>query len=99
VSGPLRFEVERLLDAPILTSESHESPGPNIHGPSLIRVPDWLPDPLGRYYLYFADHKGRSIRLAWANELTGPPAGQPAARPLAVPEPRRRPAQRVPGSR
>jgi hypothetical protein len=31
---------------------------PNIQGPSLIRVRDWIPDRLGHYYLYFfADHK------------------------------------------
>jgi hypothetical protein len=29
-------------------------------------------NPLGSYYLYFADHKGSYIRLAYANELTGP---------------------------
>jgi hypothetical protein len=35
--------------------------GSNINGPSLIRVPDWVPDPLGRYYLYFAHHHGTYI--------------------------------------
>ena len=56
--------VERLLDEPIITEATHPSIGPNIQGPSLIRVPDWVGDPLGRYYLYFADHKGTYIRLA-----------------------------------
>lgn len=46
--------------------------GDNVDGPSLIRVPDWVPDALGRYYLYFAHHQGRFIRLAVADELTGP---------------------------
>jgi hypothetical protein len=46
--------------------------GGNVQGPSLIAVPDWLPDPLGRYYLYFADHKGSYIRLAVADALEGP---------------------------
>ena len=46
--------------------------GANAQGPSLIRVPDWLPNPLGRYYLYFADHKGAYIRLAFADALEGP---------------------------
>ena len=46
--------------------------GANIEGPSLIRAPDWLPGRLGRYYLYFADHKGDYIRLAYANRLKGP---------------------------
>jgi hypothetical protein len=46
--------------------------GHNVQGPSLIRVPDWVKNPLGRYYLYFADHKGDHIRLAVADALEGP---------------------------
>jgi len=67
-----RVRVERLLDAPIITPGLHPSIGENIQGPSLIRVPDWVEDPLGAYYLYFADHKGRYIRLAYADDLLGP---------------------------
>ena len=64
--------VERLADAPIVGPGLHPSIGENIQGPSVIRVPDWVADPLGAYYLYFADHKGRYIRLAYADDLTGP---------------------------
>ncbi len=64
--------VERLLDVPIIGPELHPSIGQNIQGPSLIHVPDWVEDPLGAYYLYFADHKGRYIRLAYADDLLGP---------------------------
>ena len=64
--------VERLLDAPIITPATHPSIGANIQGPSLIRVPEWVENPLGRYYLYFADHKGSYIRLAYADDLLGP---------------------------
>ena len=64
--------VERLLDGPIVGPSSHPSIGVNIQGPSLIRVPEWVERPLGRYYLYFADHKGRYIRLAFADDLAGP---------------------------
>ena len=46
--------------------------GRNINGPSVIRVPDWVEGRLGRYYLYFAHHKGRYIRLAYADRLDGP---------------------------
>lgn len=54
--------------------------GGNVQGPSMIRVPDWVPDSmptgesgrLGRYYLYFADHKGGYIRLAVADAPEGP---------------------------
>ena len=62
----------RMLDGPIIGPQLHPSLGVNIQGPSLIRAPDWLPDRLGNYYLYFADHKGQYIRLAYADELTGP---------------------------
>ena len=48
----------------------------NINGSSLIRLPDWLAvedriHPDAQYYLYFAHHAGRYIRLAWASEITG----------------------------
>ena len=64
--------VERLLDAPIIRPQLHPSIGTNIQGPSLIRVPDWIEAPLGKYYLYFADHKGSYIRLAYSEDLQGP---------------------------
>ena len=66
------MQIERLLDAPIIQASLDSTIGHNIQGPSLIRVPDWVTAPLGRYYLYFADHKGRYIRLAYADVLTGP---------------------------
>jgi unsaturated rhamnogalacturonyl hydrolase len=46
--------------------------GDNINGPSLIAVPSWVPKPLGKYYLYFAHHGGKYIRMAYADELRGP---------------------------
>ena len=66
------MQVTRLLDRPIIGPDSDPSIGVNIQGPSLIRVPKWVPDKLGAYYLYFADHKGTYIRLAYADVLTGP---------------------------
>ena len=66
------LRAERLLDAPVIDASTHASIGTNIQGPSLIRVPDWLETPLGRYYLYFADHKGSYIRLAHSDALAGP---------------------------
>ena len=62
----------RLTDGPIISPTTCASIGVNIQGPSLIRVPDWIENPLGQYYLYFADHKGKYIRLAYANDLLGP---------------------------
>jgi hypothetical protein len=64
--------VERLLDQPIVVPDMEGRMGGNIAGPSLIRVPDWIEGALGRYYLYFADHEGTYIRLAYADVLTGP---------------------------
>ncbi|MDP6534951.1 MAG: hypothetical protein QGG02_01180 [Gammaproteobacteria bacterium] len=64
--------ITRLLDKPLIGPGIHPSIGVNIQGPSMIRVPDWVENPLGSYYLYFADHKGLYIRLAYADNLTGP---------------------------
>jgi hypothetical protein len=66
------MQVRRLSTNPIITPALDKSIGANVNGPSLLRVPDWLPNPLGRYYLYFAHHQGVSIRLAYADALTGP---------------------------
>lgn len=66
------MRVRRLLDRPIVSPQLHPSIGVNIQGPSLIRTPDWLEDRLGDFYLYFADHKGRYIRLAYADDPHGP---------------------------
>jgi hypothetical protein len=64
--------VTRLREHPIIGPELDPSIGVNIQGPSLIKVPDWVTEKLGNYYLYFADHKGSYIRLAYADRLTGP---------------------------
>jgi len=66
------YLVQRIGDGPIISPETDPSIGRNIQGPSLIRVPDWAPNRLGNYYLYFADHKGAYIRLAYADRLEGP---------------------------
>ncbi len=67
--------------APLVTKKTFElagiEGGNNINGPSMIKVPEWLPvseraDPLANYYLYFAHHNGRYIRMAWAEKLQGP---------------------------
>jgi hypothetical protein len=46
--------------------------GASINGPSLIAVPKWVRKPLGRYYLYFAHHAGKYIRMAYADQPQGP---------------------------
>jgi hypothetical protein len=69
---PKAPSVSRLGDGPIIVPHMDARMGANIQGPSLIKAPHWLQSPLGRYYLYFADHRGLYIRLAYADELTGP---------------------------
>ena len=44
----------------------------NINGPSLIKVPNFVKNKLGKYYLYFANHKGKNIRMAYSDNLEGP---------------------------
>ncbi len=68
-----RIAVVRIGDAPIIRSDMLPGDeGESINGPSLIRVPGWVKDPLGRYYLYFAHHNGKYIRLAIADRIEGP---------------------------
>ncbi len=57
---------------PLVSVTTSKSLGDNVNGPSVIRVPAWIPHPLGRYYMYFAHHKGAYIRLAYADSLAGP---------------------------
>ena len=63
--------VKRLLDHPIITPKIHPSIGRNLR--SIVNSTTRLGDePTGQLLLYFADHKGSYILLAYANELTGP---------------------------
>lgn len=73
-TGDDRFTVARRLPgSPIIRPESLPGDdGGNINGPSLIRAPSWLTNRLGNYYLYFAHHNGKYIRLAFADRLEGP---------------------------
>ena len=79
------FEVQRFESNPLITFADSPSLAecapiykpdypdcPSINGPSVIRVPDWIERPLGRYYMYFANHVGGYIRLAFANSPEGP---------------------------
>ncbi len=68
----MKVIVERLGTGPIIRPNMDERMGANINGPSLIEMPDWIPNRLGRYYLYFGHHDGQYIRLAFADSLTGP---------------------------
>jgi len=65
------MKVTREARNPIIKPDMSERIGTNINGPSLIKVPEWVVNPLGRYYLYFSHHKGDHIRLAYADSLQG----------------------------
>jgi len=66
------IQATRFAENPLITVDTSPSIGDNVNGPSIIRVPDWVQKPLGRYYMYFAHHKGQFIRLAYADSLHGP---------------------------
>jgi hypothetical protein len=72
VARPDRVVAIRVPQNPLITVKSSPSLGDNVNGPSVIRVPPWVKAPLGRYYMYFAHHYGRFIRLAYADSITGP---------------------------
>lgn len=66
-------KLRRLADGPIVHAGLlRGKEGDNINGPSLILAPYWLPNRLGKFYLYFAHHGGQYIRLAHADKLEGP---------------------------
>jgi len=70
--GLSNITIQRFDTNPIVRPNINGRIGTNINGPSLIRVPKWVENPLGRYYLYFSGHKGRYIHLAYADYLRGP---------------------------
>ena len=62
----------RLADQPLLRVGDHPGIGQNLNGPSVVRVPDWVPEPEGKFYMYFAHHTGSHIRMAASDALSGP---------------------------
>ena len=78
---PFTGTVTRLTDGPLVAADMF-GPGDiaglepdalaNTNGPSVIRMPDWAAGKQAAIHMYFAHHKGRSIRLAYADRLDGP---------------------------
>lgn len=56
----------------IITPDKLSKESDNINGPTVIKVPKWIKNPLAKYYMYFAHHKGTHIKLAFANNIFGP---------------------------
>ncbi|MEM9991147.1 MAG: hypothetical protein AAF738_05245 [Bacteroidota bacterium] len=77
VNDPIISEATFMNSTGFSSNQSAANTNLNINGPSVIRVPDWIPEfakthPDANYYMYFAHHQGRSIRMAWANTIQGP---------------------------
>lgn len=73
-------ELPIIDEAWMLAQGATASESDNINGPSCIRIPSWVTpanraDPTAVYYLYFGDHGGDFIRMAWAESLEGPWTG------------------------
>lgn len=66
------MKIKRVIDKPLISNESNPELGGNINGPTVIKVPDWISSPLGKYYMYFANHQGKCIRMAYADNIIGP---------------------------
>jgi hypothetical protein len=67
--------VERISNGPVIYPGMpglEGDLGNNINGPTVIKVPSWVESPLGKYYMYFAHHRGTYIRLAYADDPGGP---------------------------
>ena len=67
-----KISIERFFSNPIIYPNMDDRMGSNINGPAIIRMPNWCKEKLGTYHLYFSDHKGKYIRLAFADEIIGP---------------------------
>jgi hypothetical protein len=66
----MSINVERL--GLIISPSLQLGVGNNINGPCCIVVPKWCASRLGNYYLYFADHAGSYIKMAFAQKISGP---------------------------
>lgn len=67
-----QIELARFETNPLIGDADLAKLGGNINGPSVIRVPNWILNPLGKYYMYFAHHSGTYIRMAYADDVRGP---------------------------
>src|SRR5688500_1273924 len=72
VAPATTVRVTRFATNPLVTVKSSATLGGNVNGPTVIRVPSWVQKPLGRYYMYFANHRDVFIRLAYADDVKGP---------------------------
>jgi len=64
------INLERSSNNPII--EASGDVGSIVNSPSVIKVPSWVEDPLGTYYMYFSHKHGSYIRMAYADHPEGP---------------------------
>ena len=78
--------VTRLTDTPLVAADLFPPSAiaglepdalANINGPSVLRMPDWAAGKQAALHMYFGHHKGKSLRLAYADRLQGPWAMHP----------------------
>ena len=78
--------VTRLTDTPLVAADMFAPASlagletdalANINGPSVLRMPDWAAGKQAAFHMYFGHHKGKSLRLAYADRLGGPWAMYP----------------------
>jgi hypothetical protein len=86
ISGPIVSPSDSAIDSAIDQAGS-AAEHPNINGPSLMRVPDWVVRPLARYYLYYADHKGTGSISRLRTTLPDPGRTTSPARFISVTHP------------
>lgn len=72
-----QISITRLNDKQPIIYKSMPATEGNINGPSMLRIPDWIPlssrpDSSAEYYLYFASHWGVHIKMAWSKDIEGP---------------------------
>ena len=70
--APAPLNPRRFATNPLITVSSSATLGGNVNGPTVIRVPSWVQNPMGKYYMYFANHMGDFVRFAYADAVTGP---------------------------
>ena len=56
----------------VISPALQKNVGNNINGPCCLLVPDWCSKRLGKFYLYFSDHSGDCIKMAFSDKISGP---------------------------
>ncbi len=65
------MHIKTIIKKKLIISNNHKllKNWKNINGPVCFKVPPWIKNPLGKYYLIFSDHQGSYLRLAYADSM------------------------------